>query len=226
MSHIKGNQYLYLAGVALVLAGLLFAILVLVPSVQSGTVATTLYVATAPLDAGAAVLPADVKTTTLNLPPGFGDSYLSPSNFAAYSAEDLTVGINNGGLIPVSTLRPALSAKESGVAVSFKTSPTLAVGDVVDIFILITPTTTSHGAAAANSGNAVQTVLRNVTIEAPAASGWLITVPTTIASAVIFASNNNTLDASLVLVGNKTASPPTVNSLSQALTIIERSGAS
>lgn len=216
MKTIKSNPILVALGVAFIIGAILVAVFIFYPSTQPGTIPTTLYVASTSLPAGSTVSVSELSTQTLDLPPGFGNGYVSPANIKQLGAYELLVPVSPGVLIPTSDFAPAVSSRDSGVAISFKSSPSLAVGDVVDVLINV---------QGPGGGTTVTTLLRNIRLQGVAGSGWLISVPTSIASAVVYASSNSALTATLVVAGNQSAPPPAVNSLAEALAIIQRSGA-
>lgn len=217
MKHVKHNPLALAIGVALLIGAILVAVFIWYPSTQPGTVATTVYYATSPLSAGTQVTSGILQPETLDLPPGFANAYLNPTDLASVSSQQLLVAVAPNTLIPLTDFAPSLTTKQSGIEIAFKNSPPLAAGDVVDIYI------TSQGV----NGNAeVQVLLHNITLQPGGGADWMISVPTSIASAVLYASSNGNLSATLVVAGNKQPTPPPITSLSQALQIIQRSGAS
>lgn len=207
-------------GLFLILAGVLWVIWGVLPASKAGEVPTTLYVAANPLATGGSVTANQLQTETLDLPPGFGSSYLTPANLGNYASDFLAAPVSTGSLIPLSLFTQPTNIKNAIIPITFKQSPNLAAGDVVDV-ILVTQTAGGVG------GPEVLTLLRNVTLmSGPTAGSWQISVPANLSTALIYASGAGALDAVQVDPGNKVNPGPPVSSINQAISALQAAGVS
>lgn len=199
------RRRMLLAALAAFLAGGLgIAAAFYAPNLQTGPGVPVL-VTTAPVAAGATLSPSMVRVTVVHLPAELRSQPLASANSlaGAIAAVDLPAG----AILYPTEVTPGVLAKTVLVTLTFKATPPLSPGVVIDVFSV--------------GSSSVQLAISNLVVVSASGSGVLVRVPTAEAPSLVYLSATPLVAVQTVISGR--AVPATaVQSEAQALADLAR----
>jgi hypothetical protein len=217
MKSVRHSPRLMLVGIFCILTAVIFlALQLLVPVVRTGgnnLPVSMVYVAKSNLSVGSPIQ-GNVKLVEVSLPQASLEGYLTAADYKTFEGDTTLIALQAGQLISTIELTGVASNSNADVPLSFKVAPPLAVGDLVDIYI-VEPNSTG--------GSSLVSLLTGIPLLSGSGSSWVVAVPMAIAPSLLYVASNDQLDA-LQVRGTGGVSSPPINSNAQAIATIQHGG--
>ena len=202
-----GKRRLMMAAAAFLLVGGAAVLAALFsPNLQHGPTVNVL-VTTAAVSPGEALGPGVASVMSVGLPSNLQGAPLPAGT--NLSGSIATVGLPAGAILYPSDVTPKAVAGTVQMTLTLKASPTLAMGNVIDLFTIGT----------AGGSPTVQLVLRNLVVISASGSGVVVRVPNALAPSMVYLSTTP-LVAVETVVGGDSVPAAVIQSEAQALAVV------